>query len=63
MAKPKRKPRTKSVSTEEKREPLEIVVNFSLPDPPPLAFPGAKPTDTTAKKADGPDLPPVIFRF
>jgi hypothetical protein len=63
MVKPKRERQRKSAPKTEERESIEIEVRFCLPDPPPPAFPGTKPADTTAKKADGPERPPVIFRF
>ena len=63
MSKPKRERRSKSVSKKKKREPLEVVVSFSAPDPSDLALPNAKVADASAKKADDQERPPVIFRF
>lgn len=63
MAKPNRERRRKSVSVDKNQEPLEVVVSFSLPDPPPLAFPGTKPAERPAKKADQRVRPPLTFRF
>lgn len=63
MAKPKSDRRRKSVSKEEKREPIEIEVRFDAPAPPPLAFPGTEAAVPPAKKSDGPERPPLIFRF
>lgn len=62
MAQSKRERRSKSVPKDETNEPLEIVVSFSLADPPPLAAAGAKPTASTAKKVRRPKRRPLIFR-
>lgn len=63
MAKPKRVRRSKSVSSEEKREPLEVEVRFSLSKPPPPPFIGTPEAPQPAKKADGPEPSPLIFRL
>lgn len=63
MSKPKGDRRRESVSMNEKREPLEIVVSFSLDDPPSPTAPDAKATDAPAKKTDADERPPIIFRF
>jgi len=63
MAKPKRERQRKSVSSDEKREPLEIVVSFSLPDPPPPTFLGTQPAVQPDKKTSGAERPGVTFRF
>jgi len=63
MPKPKSHRRRKSVSNDEKREPLEIEVRFCAPAPPPPAFPGTEVAPQPAKKTDGTERPPLIFRF
>ena len=63
MAKPKRECRRKSVPSDEKHEPVEIEVRFSLSKPPPPPFIGAPPLPPPAKEADGEEKPPVIFRL
>lgn len=63
MPKPKSDRRRKSAFKNEKREPIEIEVRFDAPAPPPLAFPGTKVAALPAKKTDGPERPPLIFRF
>jgi len=63
MPRPKSDRRRKSASKDEKHEPLEIEVRFCAPTPPPLGFPGAEVAPQPAKKTDGPERPPLIFRF
>lgn len=63
MPKPKIDRRRKSASKDEKREPLEIEVRFCAPAPPPPAFPGTEVAAPPAKKRDGPERPPLIFRL
>jgi hypothetical protein len=63
MAIPKGKGWKKSVREEQQRRSREIVVSFSLPDPPKSAPTDAKATDETAKKEDTPERPPITFRF
>jgi len=63
MPKPKGDRRRKSVSKDEKPEPLEIEVRFCAPEPPPPAFPGTEVAAHPAKKTGGPKRPPLIFRF
>ena len=63
MAVPKGKGWKKSVREEQQRRSKEIVVSFSLPDPPKSDPTDAIPTDETAKKGDTPERPPISFRF
>jgi hypothetical protein len=63
MAKPKRDRRSKSVSTPEKHQPLEVEVRFSLAKPPPPPFIVTRETAQPAKKADGPERPPLTFHL
>jgi len=63
MPKPKREHRRKSVSSDAKHEPVEIEVRFSLSKPPPPPFIGTPPLPKPAKKTDGSEPPPVIFRL
>jgi hypothetical protein len=63
MEKPKRERRGKSVPTPEKHEPLEVEIRFTLSKPPPPPFIVTSKPPPPPKKADGPEPPPVIFRF
>ena len=63
MTKPKRERRSKFGPTDKKPEPLEIEVSFTLSKPPPPPFIGTPPVPQPAKKTDGPEHPPIIFRF
>ena len=63
MAKPKANSRRKSVLEEQTRRPREVVVRFSLPDPPKSDPTDAKATGETAKKGDTTERPPLTFRF
>jgi hypothetical protein len=63
MAESKNERRRKSVSKDENRESLELVMSFSAPDPPPPAAAGAKPTALTAKNVRRPKRRPLTFRF
>jgi hypothetical protein len=63
MAKPKRDRRSKSVSTPEKHQPLEVEVRFSLAKPAPPPFIVTRETAQPAKKADGPERPPLTFNL
>ena len=63
MAIPKGKGWKKSVREEQQRRSREIVVSFSLPDPPKSAPTDAKATDETAKNEKNSDRPPITFRF
>jgi len=63
MAKPKRDRQRKSVPSKEKHEPLEVEVRFTLSKPAPPPFIVTRETAQPAKKADGPERPPLTFRF
>ncbi len=63
MKQSKRSRQRKSAPKQEVGEPVEIEVRFSLPDPPPPAFPGVKPAVHRAKKAGKVERPGVTFRL
>jgi hypothetical protein len=63
MTIPKGKGWKKPVREEQLRGSREIVVSFSMPDPPKSVSTDAKPTDETAKKEDSSGRPPITFRF
>jgi hypothetical protein len=63
MAESKNARRRKSVPKDQEREPLEVVVSFSAPEPPPLAAAGAKLTPPTAKNVRRSKRRPLTFRF
>jgi len=63
MTKPKRERRRKSISSNEKHEPVEVEVRFSVSKLPPPPFIVTRETVEPARKADGPEPPPIVFRL